>query len=147
MLEGCVLIVLSYHRGMRGLLLCMTRYCRIRWPFGVLLLCVSATGNATFPIYFYACKLCVDIVLCAIYRGTYLLAGEGSGYPYDDERIMAPFMDYGILMRPHVINPVVYSMRLPYYGTLGWRLPILGAPLVVVPPPVIAVLPSGGKRY
>ena len=80
-----------------------------------------------------------------VHRGTYLLAGEGTGYPYADDRVMAPFASDGLFARLHVIDPVVYSMHPPYFGALGWRLPILGAPLVVVPPPIVEALPGGGK--
>ena len=59
---------------------------------------------------------------------------RGLGYPYDDAQIMAPFLDYETLMRDYVLDPVVYSVHQPYYETLGWCLPVLGAPLVVLPP-------------
>lgn len=58
---------------------------------------------------------------------------------------LAPFTGYNILARPNVIDPVIYNTHPPYYGAPGWRLPILGAPLVVVPPPAVEALPGGGK--
>lgn len=62
----------------------------------------------------------------------------------DDAQIMAPFLGYETLMRDYVIDPVVYNVHPPYYGWLGWRLPILGAPLVVMPLPVVGMQPVGG---